>query len=138
MDNVNIGIIGGGRMGKLHGQHVSQRAPGADLLAVADIVPEAARECATLCGIPHAFTDYRRILDDPEIDAVVICTRSDTHARIVAEAAAAGKHIFCEKPLGLNLGRVDRALAAVDRMGVVLQVGFQRRYDPSFSARVIS
>ena len=132
MDNVNIGIIGGGRMGKLYGQHLSRRVPGVNILAVADIVPEAARECATLCGITHAFTDYRRILDDPEIDAVVICTRSDTHARIVAEAAAAGKHIFCEKPLGLDLGRVDRALAAVDRAGVVLQVGFQRRYDPSF------
>ena len=132
MTNINIGIIGAGRMGNLHNQHVTHRLSGADVRAVADVELEAAQRLATEHGIPHAFEDYRRILDDPEIDAVLILTRSDSHAHIVEEVATAGKHIFCEKPLGIDLGQVDRALAAVDRAGIKLQVGFQRRFDPNF------
>jgi len=132
MSKVNIGLIGAGRIGKLHAQHLAFRLPEANLLAVADIFLEAAEECAAECQIPAAFEDYRRILDDPAIEAVVICSSTDTHARIIEEAAAAGKHIFCEKPLDLDLARIDRVLAAVDEAGVKLQVGFNRRFDPNF------
>lgn len=132
MPKVNIGLIGAGRIGKLHAQHLAFRIPEANLLAVADIFVEAAEKCAAECQIPAAFRDYRRILDDPDIDAVVICTSTDTHAQIIEEAAAAGKHIFCEKPLDLDLARIDRLLAAVDEAGVKLQVGFNRRFDPNF------
>jgi myo-inositol 2-dehydrogenase/D-chiro-inositol 1-dehydrogenase len=129
---VNVGVIGAGRIGKLHAQHLAFRLPEANLLAVADIFLEAAEKCAADCQTPAAFKDYRRILEDPAIEAVVICSSTDTHARIVEEAAAAGKHIFCEKPLDLDLARIDRVLAAVDEAGVKLQVGFNRRFDPNF------
>ena len=132
MEKVNIGLIGAGRIGKLHAQHLAFRIPEANLLAVADIVVEAAETCAADCQVPSAFGDYRRILDDPDIEAVAICTSTDTHARIIEEAAAAGKHIFCEKPLDLDLARIDRVLAAVEEAGVKLQVGFNRRFDPNF------
>ena len=132
MGKVNIGLIGAGRIGKLHTQHLAFRIPDANLLAVADLFVEGAEKCAADCRIPSAFKDYRRILDNSDIDAVVICTSTDTHAQIIEEAAAAGKHIFCEKPLDLDLARIDRVLAAVDEAGVKLQVGFNRRFDPSF------
>ena len=129
---VNVAVIGAGRIGKLHAQHLAFRLPEANLLAVADIFLEAAETCAAECQVPAAFQDYRRILDDPDIEAVVICSSTDTHAQIIEEAAAAGKHIFCEKPLDLDLARMDRVLAAVDEAGVKLQVGFNRRFDPNF------
>jgi myo-inositol 2-dehydrogenase/D-chiro-inositol 1-dehydrogenase len=129
---VNIGLIGAGRIGKMHAEHLAFRVPDANLIAVADVFVEAAEKCAANCQIPSAFQDYHRILDDPDIDAVVICSSTDTHAQIIEEAAAAGKHIFCEKPIDHNLARIDRALAAVDKAGVKLQIGFNRRFDPSF------
>lgn len=132
MSKVNIGLIGAGRIGSLHAQHLAFRLPEANLLAVADIFVEAAEKCATDCRIPSAFKDYRRILDNPDIDAVVICTSTDTHAEIIEEAAAAGKHIFCEKPIALDLDSTDRALEAADKARVKFLVGFNRRFDPSF------
>jgi len=132
MSEVNIGLIGAGRIGKLHAHHLAFRLPEANLLAIADIFLEAAERCAAECQVPAAFEDYRRILDDPEIDAVVICSSTDTHAQIIEDAAAAGKHIFCEKPLDLDLARIDRVLAAVEEAGVKLQVGFNRRFDSNF------
>ncbi len=132
MNKVNIGLIGAGRIGKMHAEHLAFRVPDANLVAVADVFPEAAQQCAATCRVPAAFSDYRRILDDPDVDAVVICSSTDTHAQIIEEAAAAGKHIFCEKPIDFDLARIDRALAAVERAGVKLQIGFNRRFDPSF------
>ncbi|MBC8447861.1 MAG: inositol 2-dehydrogenase [Chloroflexi bacterium] len=132
MSNVNIGLIGAGRIGKLHAQHLAYRIPGVRLLAVADVFADAAERCAAECQIPAVFEDHRRILDNPDIEAVVICSSTDTHAQLIEEAAAAGKHIFCEKPIDFDLGKIDRALQAVDRAGVKLQVGFNRRFDPNF------
>ncbi|MDH7486459.1 MAG: inositol 2-dehydrogenase [Anaerolineae bacterium] len=132
MSHVNVGLIGAGRIGRLHARHLAYRIPGVRLLAVADVFAEAAQQCAAECQIPAAFSDPRRILDDPDIEAVVICSSTDTHARFIEEAAAAGKHIFCEKPIDFDLGRIDRALQAVARAGVKLQVGFNRRFDPNF------
>jgi len=132
MSNVNVGLIGAGRIGKLHAQHMATRIPGANLLAVADVFLEAAEQCAADCQIPTVCADYRRILDSPDIEAVVICSSTDTHALLIEEAALAGKHIFCEKPIDFDLRKIDRALAAVESAGVKLQVGFNRRFDPNF------
>jgi myo-inositol 2-dehydrogenase/D-chiro-inositol 1-dehydrogenase len=132
VSKVNVGIIGAGRIGRLHAENLAFRIPQANPLAVCDIALELARQCAAEVGIPTAVQDHQAIMENPEIDAVVICSSSDTHARLIEEAAAAGKHIFCEKPLDHDLGRIDRALAAVERAGVKLQVGFNRRFDPSF------
>jgi myo-inositol 2-dehydrogenase / D-chiro-inositol 1-dehydrogenase len=133
MDRINVGIIGTGRIGRLHAENLMYRLPQAELLAVSDIYVEAAETVAANLGVPAAHQDYRRILDDDRIDAVLICSSTDTHAQIITDAAEAGKQIFCEKPIALDLAKIDMALAAADRAGVKLMVGFNRRFDPSFS-----
>jgi len=129
---VNVGVIGAGRIGKLHAENLAYRIPEANVVAIADIFVEAAEKCAADLGIPSAVKDHRAIMENGEIEAVVICSSTDTHSQFIEEAAAAGKHIFCEKPIDFDLGRIDRALEAVDRAGVKLQIGFNRRFDPSF------
>jgi myo-inositol 2-dehydrogenase/D-chiro-inositol 1-dehydrogenase len=129
---VNVGLIGAGRIGRLHAEHLAFRIPEANFVAVSDIILEAAQKCAAEFGIPMATQDHRAIMENPGIGAVVICSSTDTHAQMIEEAAAAGKHIFCEKPIDHDLARIDRALAAVERAGVKLQIGFNRRFDPNF------
>jgi myo-inositol 2-dehydrogenase/D-chiro-inositol 1-dehydrogenase len=130
---VTVGIIGAGRIGKLHAEHLVYRIPDARVAAISDILVEAAESCAARLGIARATTDHRAIMEDPGIDAVVICSSTNTHAQMIEEAAAAGKHIFCEKPIDFSLTLIDRALAAVERAGVKLQIGFNRRFDANFA-----
>lgn len=132
MEKVNIGVIGVGRIGKLHTRNLKYQVTGTKVLAVADIFEKSAREVASQLEIPIAEKDYRVLLENKDIDAVVICSSTDTHAQIISEAAQAGKHIFCEKPIALDLGKIDQAVTAVKKAGVKLQVGFNRRFDPSF------
>jgi myo-inositol 2-dehydrogenase/D-chiro-inositol 1-dehydrogenase len=129
---LNLGLIGAGRIGKLHAEHLAYRIPGARLSMITDVNESAARECAQRLGVPSSGSDYRAILADPGVQAVVICSPTDTHAEIIQTAAAAGKHIFCEKPIDLDLARIDRTRAAVAKAGVTLQLGFNRRFDPNF------
>ena len=110
--SLNVGLIGAGRIGRLHGQNLVHRVPRARLVAVADPVLEAARACAAELSIPEVREDYRALLENAEIEAVVVCSSTDTHARIIGEAAEAGKQIFCEKPIALSLASIDGALAA--------------------------
>ncbi len=132
MQPLSIGIIGAGRIGRLHAENLTLRTPRTNVLMVADVSEDAARDCARRYRIQHAVTDYRAVLESPEIEAVLICSSTDTHARMIEEAAEAGKHIFCEKPIALSLPAIDQALAAVDRAGVKLQTGFNRRFDPNY------
>ena len=120
---------GAERIGQLHAEHLSSRIPSANLVMVADTFEETARECAERYSIPYFVQDYHAILDHPNIQAVVICSSIDTHAQIIEEEAQAGKHIFCEKPIALDLPSIDRALDSVERCGVKLQIGFNRRFD---------
>ncbi|MBN1640208.1 MAG: inositol 2-dehydrogenase [Anaerolineae bacterium] len=129
---VNVGLIGAGRIGTLHAEHLAYRIPDANLVAVADVVAEAAQRCAARFGIPTATNDPQALLARAEIEAVVICSSTDTHAQLIVDAAAAGKHIFCEKPIDHDLARIDHALQSVAAAGVKLQIGFNRRFDPSF------
>jgi myo-inositol 2-dehydrogenase/D-chiro-inositol 1-dehydrogenase len=133
MSSIRFGVIGAGRIGRVHAENLAYRLPGAELAVVADPVAAAAEACAQQLKVSNWKTDYREVLADPTIKAVVIASSTDTHAQIIEEAAAAGKDIFCEKPIDLDLARVDRALTAVDRAGVRLQIGFNRRFDPSFA-----
>ncbi len=126
---LRVGVIGAGRIGKVHAGTLSSMVPGVRVAAVADAVPEAARQLADACGAEKAVRDHREILEDRTIGAVVICTSTDTHAALIEESADAGKHIFCEKPIALDLDKIDAALAAVERNRVVFMVGFNRRYD---------
>ena len=132
-DQLNIGIIGAGMIGKVHAENLAYRIPQANPVVIADINQTAARETAGRCNIPKATADYQEILADPEIEAVVICSSTDTHARMICEAAQAGKHIFCEKPIDFSLAKIDQALALVDEAGVKLQIGFNRRFDANFA-----
>ena len=137
-DKINVGLIGAGRIGRLHAEHLAFRIPGANLLVVSDVIMEAAQKCAAELGVPTATRDHRAIMENPDIEAVIICSSTDTHSLMIEQAAAAGKHIFCEKPIDHDLARIDRALAAVEEAtdrsgrGIKLQIGFNRRFDPNF------
>jgi len=130
--NLRFGVIGAGRIGKIHAENLATRIPGVEVSAIADINLAAAQETAERLHTPIVLQDYQAILADSSIDAVAICSSTDTHAKIVIEAAQAGKHIFCEKPIDYNLVKIDAALAAVEKAGVKLQIGFNRRFDPNF------
>jgi len=129
---LHIGIIGAGRIGAVHAETLAFRLPEAKALIIADINRPAAEEVATRYGIPRVTESAEEVLADPEIEAVLICSSTDAHADLIVAAAGAGKHIFCEKPIDHRLEKIDRALAAVKRFGVQLQIGFNRRFDPNF------
>ena len=130
---LNVGVIGCGRIGRIHAENLATRIPGARVAALADVAGAAAKEVAAQLQVAKATADHRELLADPAVDAVAICSSTDTHSRIIQEAAAAEKHIFCEKPIDYDLTRIRAALAAVDKAGVKLQIGFNRRFDPSFA-----
>lgn len=130
---LNMGLLGAGRIGRVHAQNLAYRLPQARLAAVADVFVSAAERVAAEYAIPAAYDDPRCVLDDPAIDAVVICTSTDTHAALIEAAAQAGKHIFCEKPIALDLAAIDAALVTVEQAGVKLQIGFNRRFDANFA-----
>jgi myo-inositol 2-dehydrogenase/D-chiro-inositol 1-dehydrogenase len=129
---LRFGVIGAGRIGKIHAGNLATRIPDVEVAAIADVDLKSAQELATRLHVPTAVDDYHAILSDPTIDAVAICSSTDTHAKIVIEAAQAGKHIFCEKPIDHDLAKIDAALDAVEKAGVKLQIGFNRRFDPNF------
>ena len=119
-------------MGSVHTRNIARLIPEADLVAICDIRLEVAQAVADELGIQRVVKDYKELLADPEIEAILIATSTPTHAFIIKDAARAGKQIFCEKPLAMDLGEIDEALAAVEKAGVKLQVGFNRRFDKSF------
>jgi myo-inositol 2-dehydrogenase/D-chiro-inositol 1-dehydrogenase len=130
---VRIGIIGVGRIGSMHAELLVQRIPGAAVTRVYDAFPGSARAAADALGVTVSES-VEALLGSPDVDAVAICTSTDTHADLIVAAAEAGKAIFCEKPVSLDLAEVDRALAAVEAAGVPFQIGFNRRFDPAHAA----
>lgn len=130
---LNVGIIGAGRIANVHAETIAFGIPQATLLAVTDINRKAAEDLALRCGIPRVVESAADIVRDPGIEAVLICSSTETHSGFVVAAAQAGKHIFCEKPIDLTLDKIDRALEAVKKAGVKLQIGFNRRFDANFA-----
>jgi myo-inositol 2-dehydrogenase / D-chiro-inositol 1-dehydrogenase len=130
---LRIGIIGAGRIGRVHAETLAFRLPEAAPMVIADINANAAREVAERCGIPRVVQNSQEIFDDDAVDAVLICSPTETHADLVTQAARAGKHIFCEKPIDLSLSKIDLALREVTRSAVKFQVGFNRRFDANFA-----
>ncbi len=128
---LRIGVIGAGRIGKLHSNNLANRVPNAQLMCISDVYEPAAKAQAEKLGIAYT-TDYHDILNDPTIDAVFICSSTDTHSPISIEAAKAGKHIFCEKPIDHDLDKIKVVLEEVKKAGVKYQVGFNRRFDRNF------
>ena len=133
MKQLNIGIIGAGRIGKVHAQSITYNVPTAKVLGITDVFKDGLQELADKYGIEKVYNDYKEMLADEEIDAVLVCSSTDTHADISIEAAKAGKHIFCEKPVDLTPAKVQAVIDAVAEAGVKLQVGFNRRFDHNFA-----
>jgi myo-inositol 2-dehydrogenase/D-chiro-inositol 1-dehydrogenase len=133
MDTLNIGIIGAGRIGRVHAESIAFRLPEASVVAITDVNPKAAADVAARCRIAKVAASADEILADPAVDAVLICSSTNTHADLIKRAAGAGKHIFCEKPIALDLAQIDSALAAAAAAKVKLQIGFNRRFDANFA-----
>jgi len=133
MKQLNIGIIGAGRIGKVHIQSITYNVPTAKVLGITDVFKNGLQELADKYGIEKVYADYKEMLADKDIDAVLVCSSTDTHADISIEAAKAGKHVFCEKPVDLTPEKVKAVIDAVAEAGVKLQVGFNRRFDHNFA-----
>jgi myo-inositol 2-dehydrogenase/D-chiro-inositol 1-dehydrogenase len=127
---IRIGVLGCGRIGRWHAELIAKRVAGLALSRVFDVRRESAEEVADALGAAVAGAP-EELVEADDVDAIAICSSTDTHVDLLVAGSAAGKPIFCEKPLSLDLAEVDRGLAAVDAAGVLLQVGFNRRYDPS-------
>lgn len=130
-DLINFGLIGAGSIGRFHAQTLAQRLAGVRLVAVCDPREDAGRAAAEPARARWT-ADPADLIADPAVQAVVIAAPSAAHANLIQQSAAAGKHIFCEKPVGIDLAATDAALAAVEQAGVTFQVGFQRRFDPAY------
>ena len=128
---IRIGLLGAGRIGQVHARAVSS-VPTAQLVAIADPISAAAGAVRNTYGCD--IRTIEQILVSDDIDAVIICTPTDTHADLIEQFARAGKAIFCEKPVDLDLERVQACLSVVNETNTTLMVGFQRRYDPDFQA----
>ena len=129
--SINIGIIGAGRIGQVHAENITFRLRKARLTGVASGSKKLAERCSLAHGC-EPYYDYHELLEDPRVDAVCICSASNQHTKQSIEAARNGKHIFCEKPIDLDLDKIDEALLAVKKAGVKLQVGFNRRFDRNY------
>ncbi|WP_145020427.1 inositol 2-dehydrogenase [Paenibacillus sp. Y412MC10] len=128
---LNIGVIGAGRIGRLHTENLLKH-PQVKVKAIADLQIDHARAWAEGLGIPMLTQDAEQILGDPGIDAVFICTSTNTHIDMIERSAKAGKHIFCEKPISFDVRGTLRALQSAADGGVKFQLGFNRRFDPNF------
>ncbi|HIV00186.1 MAG TPA: inositol 2-dehydrogenase [Candidatus Stercoripulliclostridium merdipullorum] len=132
---IQIGIIGAGRIGKVHAESITRFVKGAEVKAIADpYLTEETKAWANAMGIAEAYGDYHKILADPAIDIVLICSSTDTHSQISLEAIAAGKHVFCEKPIDHDVEKIKAVIAALKDSKVKYQVGFNRRFDHNFMA----
>jgi myo-inositol 2-dehydrogenase / D-chiro-inositol 1-dehydrogenase len=131
MEKINVAVAGLGRIGKIHLKNLSRNFPEIKVVAVMDVLEES-KAIADEFNVPVFVQDFDELLAVPGLDAVAICSPTDTHADFVVKAAKAGKHIFCEKPLDLSIDRVKEVLSIVDECGVKLMLGFNRRFDPEF------
>jgi len=132
MERVRVALIGAGRIGQRHAATLAAAIPRAELAIIADVHGPSAEALAAKVRCPHWTDDPGAALADGAIDAIVIASSTDSHAPLIVAAAEAGKQIFCEKPIALDLEATDRALAAVEQSGVRLQMGFQRRFDKAY------
>ncbi len=129
MKKLKIGIVGAGRIGNVHAQSITYSIPEAEVAFVTDVYEESARRLAEKFGIPKYGSDYHLILADPEIDAVLVCSPTPTHAEIAIAAMKAGKDVFCEKPVDLTIEKIQETARVAKETGRKLQIGFNRRFD---------
>ena len=132
---IKVGIIGAGRIGHVHGESISKFVKNATVKTIADpFMNEKTEAWAKSIGVEKTTKDYKEILADPEISAVLICASTDQHSPLSIEALKAGKHVFCEKPIDHDVEKIKEVLAVVKETGKKYQVGFNRRFDHNFRA----
>jgi myo-inositol 2-dehydrogenase/D-chiro-inositol 1-dehydrogenase len=129
---LRFGVLGVGRIGKIHLGNLVNRIPGAEVVALSDVIPDELAALAAKFNLRTTFSDYKQVLKLSDVDAVAICTPTNTHYQMILDAAAAGKHIFCEKPIDLSIEKIKVINQQVEKCGVQLMVGFNRRFDPNF------
>lgn len=129
-----ICLVGAGRAGMIHARNFANKVPGFRMAAIADPVAEAREKACQELSIDRSYADYHQALEDPAVDAVVVVSPTKYHRDIVVDAARAGKHSLCEKPMAMNEAECREMIAATEEAGVILQVGFMRRYDAGFLA----
>jgi predicted dehydrogenase len=127
---VGVGIIGAGKMGRIHAANLAGGVPSAKLVAVADVVEESAKKLAAEFGATNVFTDYLRLVENREVQAVVIATPTILKPQIVKFACEAGKHVFCEKPVATTYHDAEQVMKSAQKSPAKFQVGYQRRFDP--------
>jgi myo-inositol 2-dehydrogenase/D-chiro-inositol 1-dehydrogenase len=129
MNKIRIGLVGAGRIGNVHAQSITYQSPEAEIVRVTDVIEASAKKLAEKFGIPSYSSDYMDIVNDPDIDAVLVCSPTPTHADIAIAAMKAGKHVFCEKPVDLTIEKIQKTAEVAKEAGVKLQIGFNRRFD---------
>lgn len=129
---IGIALIGCGRAGMIHARNLVNRVPGARMEAVADVNELAAKDAAAELGLAKWHVNYPDLLKDKRVDAVIVVAPTNLHCEIVKNSAAAGKHVFCEKPMAMNAAECREMIEACDKAKVKLQIGFMRRFDRSF------
>lgn len=136
MKTVKIGFIGCGRMGKLHMANLINSVPNAEVIAVADpyIETNGGREWCVQHGIPSISDNYQDVLNNPEVEAVFVCSSTDAHCPMSLASVKAGKHTFCEKPITYDVPQLLELKAAIEEAGVKFMVGFNRRFDHNHRA----
>lgn len=132
ISKIGVGVIGTGRIGRVHIDHLCQNIPNAEVLSICSLDTDIAKTLSEQHSIPHITSQYNQLLDNSNIDAIVVASSTDTHVEICQAAADAGKHIFCEKPIALDLTAIEETLTIVKHTGVKFQVGFNRRFDVNF------
>ena len=132
ISKIGVGVIGTGRIGRVHIDHLCQNIPNAEVLSICSLDTDIAKTLSEQHSIPHITSQYNQLLDNSDIDAIVVASSTDTHVEICQAAAHAGKHIFCEKPIALDLTAIEETLTIVKNTGVKFQVGFNRRFDVNF------
>lgn len=132
MKKITVGIIGAGRIGKVHALSISNNLRNVDIKWIADYKLDAIGDWADDLGIPNKTDNHLDILKDDEVDAVLICSSTDTHSQFIIDSANHKKHIFCEKPIDHSIDKIKAALDAVNKNNVKLQIGFNRRFDKNF------
>ena len=130
---MKFGIVGAGRIGRVHAQSIQQAISGSSVVAITDVIKKSAEAAAAEFGIPKVYDSFEELVKDPEVEAVLVCSSTDTHATVAIAAANAKKHVFCEKPVDLSVEKILAVKEAVNKNGVKLQVGFNRRFDHNFS-----
>eukprot|EP00904_Undaria_pinnatifida_P007935 jgi/Undpi1/4271/HiC_scaffold_17.g07637.m1 len=130
---LGVGVIGCGRIGDIHAKTLAFRTPGAKLVAVSDIFEDAGARVVEGCnGLPKFYKDWKEMVHDPEVGAIIVGSPTPFHAEQIMEAAKLGKHVFCEKPISFDIPTIDEALRVVAENDVKLLLGFQRRFDTNF------